>query len=112
MLFEKLNYTSRTIKEGVDLSKMEFKPLKDFIGQTIYVDGFFFTEGKYGKQVVVVGNGYKINLPSRFVEKFETIDGDAEMLEAMINGKLMLTNIEPLATNNGTSTSFRFATRV
>lgn len=109
-LFESLNLTSKTLREGVDLSKMEFKPLKDYIGKDILVDGFFFTEGKYGKQVVIVGNGAKINVPSRYVEKFETIENDPEMLRGVLDGRLMLTDVKSVATNNGNTTSFLFTT--
>lgn len=111
MLFENLNLSSRTVKEGIDLGQLEFKPLKDFIGQNIYVDGFFFTDGKYGRQVVVVGNGAKINLPSRYVEKFEMIESDAEMLKGVLASKLVLTNVKSIDTNNGKTTTFTFATR-
>ena len=111
MLFENLNLTSRTVKEGIDLATLEFKPLKDFIGQNISVDGFFFTDGKYGRQVVVVGNNAKINLPSRYVEKFEEIEGNAEMLQGVLDGKLVLTDIKSISTNNGWTTTFKFTTR-
>ena len=111
MLFENLNLTSKTLKEGIDLGALEFKPLKDFIGSEINVDGFFFTEGKYGKQVVVVGNHAKINLPSRYVEKFEQIEASEEMLQGVRDGKLVLTNIRSIETNNGNTTTFQFKTR-
>ena len=111
MLFENLNLTSKTLKEGIDLGALEFKPLKDFIGSEINVDGFFFTEGKYGKQIVVVGNHAKINLPSRYVEKFEQIEASEEMLQGVRDGKLVLTNIRSIETNNGNTTTFQFKTR-
>ena len=111
MLFENLNLTSRTLREGVDLGALEFKPLKEFIGQNIVVDGFFFTDGKYGRQVVVVGNNAKINLPSRYVEKFEQIESDSEMLRGVLDGKLVLTNVKSIATNNGNTTTFLFTTK-
>lgn len=108
-LFDSLNTTTRrTIREDINLSAMAYKPLKDFIGQTIKVDGFFFTDGRFGKQVVVVGNGYKINLPKREVAKFERIDQDDNMLGAMLEGHLILTNIEKWDTNIGTSVKFKY----
>ena len=72
-MFEKLNRRS-TVREDIDTQAMEFKPLKDFCGTKIKVDGFFFTEGRYGTQVVVVGNGYLINMPKRAAEQFEKIE--------------------------------------
>lgn len=112
MLFEKLNtYAVRTLPEGCDLGSMDFKPLKDFVNQQINVDGFFFTNGKYGKQVVVVGNGCKINLPARYVENFEELEKDEELVKAMLRGCLALTDISMVSTKNGTTTTFKFADR-
>lgn len=105
-MFNELNNNNRTIKEGIDTRKMNFRPLKDFVGQRINVDGFIFTEGKYGKQVVVVGNGCLINMPARAVEVFETIAHDNVMLKAVLDGKLALTEIEPIETKNGTTTTY------
>ena len=110
-VFDELNtYAKRTIKENIDLGTMEFRPLKDFVGNQILVDGFFFTNGKFGKQVVVVGNGFKINLPSREVEKFERIEQNDEMLNALLEGHLRLTDIVEKNTRNGTSTYFKYTT--
>ena len=110
-LFDELNSNvRRTIRENIDLGSMEFKSIKDFIGQTIQVDGFFFTDGKFGKQVIVVGNGCKINLPSREVEKFERIDQSDEMLKGLLEGHLQLGDIREVKTRNGTTTVFTYKT--
>lgn len=109
MLFDELNNNARrTIKENIDLGTMEFKPLKEFVGQVVKVDGFFYTNGKYGKQVVVVGNGCKINVPSREVAKFERIEESDDMLKAMMEGHLILTNIVERNTRNGTTVFFKY----
>lgn len=107
-MFNEYNYKS-TVREGIDTDKMEFLPIKNFVGQEIRVDGFFFTEGRYGRQVVVVGNGYKINLPSRSTEVFQKIANDPEQLKAVLTGHLKLTNIKIKDTRNGTTTIFDFA---
>lgn len=91
-MFEEFNRVS-TVKEGIDLGSMEFRKLKEFIGQTIHVDGFFFTQGKYGEQVVVVGNGYKINMPAKAVEDFKKMRADKPTLEAILSGHLIITSI-------------------
>lgn len=109
-IFEGLNAYAKTIKDGVELDKMEFKPLQDFRGQVIRVEGFFFTTGNYGKQVVVVGNGCKINMPSRAVESFEVIAKDEKLLNALLEGHLQLTNIREVKTKNGTTTAYEFTT--
>ena len=72
-MFKELNNYVETVREGIDTSDIEFRSLKDFCGKRIEVDGFFFPEGKFGKQVVVVGNGFLINMPGRAVEAFEDI---------------------------------------
>lgn len=104
-LFGKLNQR-RTVCEGINTENMEFKPLKDFCGQSIKCDGFFFTDGKYGKQVVVVGAGYLINMPARAREQFEQIADDDEMLKAVLGHHLKLTNIKMIDTRNGKTTAY------
>lgn len=106
-MFDKLNKSAnkQTVREGIDTDNMEFTGLKTFIGKTVKVDGFFFTsKGNYGKQVVVVGNGYKINMPKRAVESFEAIANDPDMLKAVLDGKLELINIAPVTAKNGNDT--------
>ena len=108
-MFEKLNnanYTN-TIKEGIDLQELSFAKLAEFAGETLYVDGFFFTVGDYGKQVVVVastmvgGRPYKVNMPQRAVEQFEQIAADKEMLDAVLDGHMKIVNIAKLKNTTG-----------
>lgn len=107
-MFETLNNYRNTVKEGIDTSYMDFAPLKNFCGKKINVDGFFFNESKYGKQVVVVGNGYLINMPKRAVEQFEQIEKTPEMLDALLEGHLRLEKIMMIDTKNGTTVSYEF----
>ena len=104
-MFNEMNkqYTN-TVKEGIELNKLEFKPLKDFAGKTIKVDGFFITKGDYGEQLVVVGNGAKINFPKRAVDQFKDIRADKDMLAAVLAGKLEIINISPIKAKNGSDT--------
>lgn len=104
-MFNELN-NKRTVKDGINTDNMEFKGLKEFIGTTVQVDGFFFTNSKYGKQVVVVGNGCLINMPARAVEVFESIANIPEQLEAVLAGHLALTDIKSVSTKNGTTTAY------
>ena len=79
--FEDLNTSSKkTIRDGITLDGMAFVPLKDFIGKELKVDGFFFTNGKYGEQAEV------------------------------IDGKLALTNIRELDSKNGKTVTFDYKT--
>lgn len=110
-LFEQLNQSgARTIMQGVDLGALPFKSIKEFIGQDIRVQGFFFTEGRFGKQVVVVGNGAKINLPARYVKTFELVQDNPELLQGVLDGKMVLKNVRASNTRNGSTTAFDFAT--
>lgn len=104
-MFNELNkqYTN-TVREGVDTDSMSFAPLKDFVGKTVKVDGFFFTKGQYGEQVVVVGNGFKINMPKRATDTFKAIRANDFMMKAVLDGKLELINITPVKSKNGADT--------
>lgn len=106
-LFDRFNRKS-TVKEGMDLQSMEFKNIRDFEGQTIHVDGFFFTRGKYGEQVVVVGNGYKINMPGKAVEDFKNIQEDERLLNAVLDGQMTITNINVRTTPRGIRVSYKY----
>lgn len=107
-MFEKLNTKVQTVRDGVETENMQFASLKDFDGKDIVVDGFFFTKGQYGEQVVVVGNGYKINMPERCVEEFKQIRDDAEMLKYVLEGHLCLKNVRRKATNKGVTYIFEY----
>lgn len=105
-MFGELNKKARTVKEGIDSRDYEFKKLSEFVGQTINVDGFFFTTGKYGKAVVVVGNGYNINMPSRAVDQFEVIYNDEQMVAGVLAGHLQITNIKSIEAKNGKTIAY------
>ena len=102
--FEKFNRGNVVLKEGVDLQSMEFKKLREFEGVELNVEGFFFTNGDYGKQVVVVANGYKINMPIRAVEQFESIMNDEESKQGVIDGHLMIVDVHETKTTKGRKT--------
>ena len=108
-MFEQFNKEfKKTVRDEIKTDEMQFKALKEFSGKTVKVDGFFFTEGKYGKQVVVVGEGVKINIPKRYTPDFEQIRDSDEMLTAVLNGKLALTDIHEGDSSNGRTTYFKF----
>lgn len=104
VMFNELNNGRRTVKEGIDTKKYDFVPLRDFIGKVIKVDGFFFTNSKYGKQVVVVGNGCNINMPKRATETFETIQNNDDMIKAVLEGHLEIIDIQNFSTDKGNDT--------
>lgn len=109
--FEDLNTSSKkTIRDGITLDGMSFVPLKDYVGKELHVDGFFFTNGKYGEQAVIVADGKKVNIPKRFTEDFKKIRDNDEALAQVIAGKLILANIRELDSKNGKTVTFDFKT--
>lgn len=104
-MFNELNKQfTNTVKDGINTDAMEFKPLKEFVGKTIKVDGFFFTSGQYGEQVVVIGNNAKINMPKRATDTFKSIRANENMLKAVLEGHLEIINITPVKAKNGSDT--------
>lgn len=109
--FSKLNMR-RTVAEGLDTNDMEFKPLKDFCGHSLVSYGFFFTDGKFGKQVVYVGMDaesgemFLINMPKRAVEQFEQIAENEEAVQAVVSNGLVMTDICMAKTRNGMTTLY------
>ena len=105
-MFKGLNKGNSYVREGIDTRSQEFAPLKNFIGQTIRVDGFFFTNGDYGKQVVVVGEGFNINMPARALDQFEAIAANSDMVQAVLAGKLIINEIKAGKSKSGKDTTF------
>lgn len=108
--FENLNRSKKTMKENINLDSMSFVNIKDFIGQELPVDGFFFTTSKFGEQVVICSGDKKVNIPSRYADTFKQIRDDDEALKALLDGHLALTNIHALDSKNGKTTAFDFKT--
>lgn len=107
--FTTLNVESKkTVRDGINSESWEFVPLKNFIGKDVKVDGFFFTEGKYGKQVVVIGEGVKINIPKRYTKVFEGIRDNDDQRNGVLEGHMKLTNIRNMDAKEGKTVAFDF----
>lgn len=107
-MFNEKNRTGNSVvPANVKLEDMEFVGLKDFIGKEIHVQGYFFSEGKFGTQVSIIAEGKKINMPKRCVEEFASFTEEEK--KAVLAGKLILTDIKEANTKNGTTTVFKFA---
>ena len=105
-MFGELNKKS-TVKEGIDTSNMEFKKLREFIGSNVNPVGFFITDGKFGEQVVVVTEECLINMPSYATETFKNLS--AEQIEAIKDGKMIITDIAVKEIHGKECTVFRYA---
>lgn len=112
-MFEELNKHggNSILPEDVDLMNIEFKPLRDFIGEEFKLGGFFFSNGQFGEQVALYAKtknyqgGVKINVPNRYVEVFRTILNTKGAKENILNGKVLITNIKMIATKKGQATA-------
>ena len=105
-MFGELNRKS-TVREGIDTSNMEFKKLREFIGSTVNPVGFFITDGKFGEQVVVVTEDCLINMPSYAVDTFK--NQSSEQIEAIKEGKMLITDIAVKEIHGRECTVFRYA---
>ena len=105
-MFGELNKRS-TVREGIDTSNMEFKKLRDFIGAYVNPVGFFITDGKFGEQAVVVTENCLINMPSYATETFKNLT--AEQIDAIKDGKMMITDIAVKEIHGKEGTVFRYA---
>ena len=105
-MFGELNKKS-TVKEGIDTSNMEFKKLREFIGHNVNPVGFFITDGKFGEQAVVVTEECLINMPSYATETFKNLS--AEQIDAIKDGKMLITDIAVKEIHGKECTVFRYA---
>ena len=105
-MFGELNKKS-TVREGIDTSNMEFKKLREFIGSSVNPVGFFITEGKFGEQAVVVTEECLINMPSYTTETFKNLTD--EQIEAIKDGKMIITDIAVKEIHGKECTVFRYA---
>jgi hypothetical protein len=107
-MFEEFNTRVQTVREGVNTEELPFAKIGEFEGETIKVDGFFFTKGQFGEQVVVVGNGYKINMPGWCVDDFKKFRDTDAILKNILEGHLSLTEIKRSSTKKGYTYSFKY----
>ena len=105
-MFGELNKKS-TVKDGIDTSNMEFKKLREYIGSSVNPVGFFITEGKFGEQAVVVTEECLINMPSYATETFKNLS--AEQIDAIKEGKMLITDIAVKEIHGRECTVFRYA---
>lgn len=89
--------SDRVCRSGIDTHDYAFTHIKEFIGKTIYVNGWFFTKstmaGKETIQPVVIGDGININFPSWSADRFKKLAADPEAVKAVLNGELAVVNI-------------------
>lgn len=109
--FNKLNKGANGVRpENIDTDDFEFVKLSEYVGKTVPVVGFFYTNGDYGKQVVIITDDCLVNMPARAVEDFEEIEADPDARASVLAGDLVLTDIEIKKTKRGRDTTiYKFA---
>lgn len=98
-MFSEKNLGKVTVNQSINTKELPFVKLKDKLGSSVKIFGYFFTNGDYGKQLVCVTKTELINMPNRYVEVFENWSDDER--EAIINGKLILSNIREYVSKSG-----------
>lgn len=103
----KINFSSsKVIMDGIDTKDWKFDNIKNFCGKTVPVKGFFFTQGDYGEQVVIVSDNILINMPVRAVKEFQDIKANAEYVAALKAGKMYFDNIHEEEFKKGKGTAY------
>lgn len=105
-MFKEMNTTKRTVNEGIDTKEFPFTKLKDYVGRNVRIWGYFFTNGKYGKQLVCVTDSALINMPKRYVGTFDGFTDNE--IDAIKSGCLVLSNIRMIDSDNGTTVTFDY----
>lgn len=91
-LFDRFNAFQR-IEWNVDTKGMKFNKLGNLYnhGQTqVNCNGFFFTNGEYGQQVVAIGDTELYNLPKSKVDVVKEMIKEEGIVNAIKNKKLAL----------------------
>lgn len=91
-MFDKYN-TFQRVDWGIDTKGMKFNKLGNVFNHgvtTVNCNGFFFTTGEYGTQVVAIGDTELYNLPKAKVEVVKEMIKDADTVNAIKNKKLAL----------------------
>lgn len=103
--FKSLNRANGVRPEGLDTDGFEYTKLSEYEGETIKVKGFFFTNGEYGKQAVIITDDCFVNMPARAVEELEGIADNPEARAAVLAGEMIITDIEQVKTKRGKNTT-------
>lgn len=100
-----------TLPETIDLNSITYTKARDLEGdqfEPMVLQGFFFKNGKYGKEITLVvdseGELLGVNIPNWYIKTFEDLS-DEEVKE-ILEGKQALASVEAFETQGG-NTSYR-----
>lgn len=104
----------KTMPEGINLDDLEFTHVKNLKKKDLPmpVCGYFINKSKYGLNVTLIGKTGKdeyigLNIPSWYVERFR--DATDEDVQQILDGRLMIEEVEEITTSNGTTYQIKFA---
>ena len=107
-----------TVRAGVNTKEITYMSAADYAEQIseypAALAGFFIKEGEYGKQLTIIVEHGKdfigLNVPKRYVEKFEAYDDEA--IEYIKAGELLISMItQDVKTPKGKTTMVEFIDR-
>lgn len=100
-----------TLPETVDLNSITYTKARDLVGDEfdpMILKGYFFKNGKYGKEITIVvdreGELLGVNIPNWYIKTFEDLSD--EEVQEILDGKQALTSVEAFETQGG-NTSYR-----
>lgn len=98
-----------TLPKNIDLNELTYTKARDLVGDQfdpMILQGYFFKNGKYGKEVTLVANRagelLGVNIPNWYVKTFEDLTD--EEVQEILDGKQALASVEPFETQEGNTT--------
>lgn len=98
-MFNEKNFEKRTVNKAINTRELPFVKLKELVGTSQRIYGYFFTNGDYGKQLVCVTKDKLINMPNRYLSTFEEWSDEERV--SIIEGGLVLADIREYLTKTG-----------
>lgn len=115
-MFAEKNMINGVMPAEINAKELEFEPLKAMINKNLVVNGFFFSTGRFGEQVVIIATDedgviHKLNMPKRACDTFKGIVEKDEEKKAVLDGHCGINNIRMIDTKNGTTVAYDFIDR-
>ena len=100
-----------TLPDTIDLNSIIYTKARNLEGEQfkpMVLQGFFFKNGKYGKEITLVvdreGELLGVNIPNWYIKTFEDLTD--EEVQEILDGKQALASVEAFETQGG-NTSYR-----
>ena len=100
-----------TLPKDIDLNELTYTKARDLVNdipEAFPLVGYFFKNGKYGKEITLVvnrsGELLGVNIPNWYIKTFEDLTD--EEVQEILDGKQALASVEAFETQEG-NTSYR-----